>query len=137
MQRELTNSESSSPPPIDGKHTYHFTGFYLTPTWCRNDAEALDASELIINSSRLTKSLVKTRSLLGSACVILCTLEMLVDPLLRECHLMDTLAPPATVIFDDAAQVPLNTILPLLPSFEETLTRVICVGDDQQSKSSC
>jgi hypothetical protein len=74
------------------------------------------------------------RVTLGEHCrVILCTLSMLSAEKLRKCGLTDRIAPPVTLIVDEASQVEISTYLVPFHSLR-LLQRICFVGDDRQCK---
>lgn len=79
----------------------------------------------------LPRTAQKTREMLGNIRVILCTVSMLAIPRLRSCGLVDRVAPPMTLIVDEASQIEISTYL--VPfHFLKSLKRVCFVGDDRQ-----
>jgi AAA domain len=87
----------------------------------------------ILVSSNLPKRSALKRVLQGSQ-VILCTLDMLSNPKLRDLGLTETI-PIINVIIDEASQIEVGQYVPLFKSFGNTLRKLCFIGDDKQCRS--
>ncbi|KAG8829690.1 hypothetical protein FRC17_006185, partial [Serendipita sp. 399] len=82
-------------------------------------------------SSNLPKTKHEVRTFLGSSRVILCTLSILTSPKLRNLDFY-TWMPVTSVVVDEASQIQIGDLLPMLHYFESDIKRVCFVGDHKQ-----
>ncbi|KAG8844026.1 hypothetical protein FRC20_003655 [Serendipita sp. 405] len=82
-------------------------------------------------ASSLPKEKQEVRTFLGNARVILCTLSMLTASRLRAVDFYD-LMPVNTVVVDEASQIQIGDLLPMLHYFESDIKRICFVGDHKQ-----
>ena len=74
----------------------------------------------------------KADKLLGDCSVILCTLSMLSNQLIKK---FTTLVPVTTLVVDEASQISINDYIPALQQFP-SLRKMCFIGDDKQCKLS-
>ncbi|KAH9068365.1 P-loop containing nucleoside triphosphate hydrolase protein [Lactarius deliciosus] len=63
--------------------------------------------------------------------VVLCTLDTITNPKLRETGFTETV-PVNSVVIDEASQIEIGQYLPLFASFGDTLRTISFIGDDKQ-----
>jgi len=86
----------------------------------------------------LTDDLPKPNALkkvLQGTQVILCTLDTISNPKLREVGFTQAV-PVNSVVIDEASQIEIGQYLPLLKTFGDTLRKVSFIGDDKQREYS-
>ncbi|KAH7922888.1 hypothetical protein BV22DRAFT_625754 [Leucogyrophana mollusca] len=86
-------------------------------------------SERIIRSDSFPADAVATDRLLLGAKVVLCTLSMLSN---RQIDFFIRLVPVETLIFDEASQIEVGDYIPVLHRFQQTLRKLVLIGDDKQ-----
>ncbi|PVF95895.1 hypothetical protein CPB86DRAFT_555029 [Serendipita vermifera] len=82
-------------------------------------------------SALLPKNPAEVKTFLGDARVILCTLSMLTYPRLRQLG-FHTIIPVENVVVDEASQIQLGDLLPMLHIFGSDIKRLCMVGDHKQ-----
>ena len=89
---------------------------------------------------RLQKFVIRTdkqpkptalKKVLQGAQVILCTLDTISNPRLREIGLTENI-PVNSVVIDEASQIEIGQYLPLFELFGQTLRKLSFIGDDKQ-----
>lgn len=85
----------------------------------------------IIRSDSFVDDMVATRQLLLGSKVILCTLSMLSNDRISA---FTRIVPIQTVIVDEASQIDVGDYLPMFFRFQQTLRKVVFIGDDKQRK---
>lgn len=82
-------------------------------------------------SAELPRSTGEVRSFLGDTRIMLCTLSMLTSPRLRNLNFFEHI-PVKNVVIDEASQIQLGDLIPMIHIFQTDLKRICLVGDHRQ-----
>ncbi|KAJ7650122.1 P-loop containing nucleoside triphosphate hydrolase protein [Roridomyces roridus] len=83
----------------------------------------------LIRSDQLPEDLVAADRLLLGSKVILCTLSMISNPSLAAIMVC---VPVETVVVDEASQVEIGNLLPVITRYSGSLRKLVFIGDDKQ-----
>ncbi|KAH9178234.1 P-loop containing nucleoside triphosphate hydrolase protein [Lactarius sanguifluus] len=87
-------------------------------------------AKYVIRTDELPKPNALKKVLQGVQ-VVLCTLDTITNPKLREMEFTGTV-PVNSVVIDEASQIEIGQYLPLFESFGDTLRKISFIGDDKQ-----
>ncbi|KAJ7126882.1 P-loop containing nucleoside triphosphate hydrolase protein [Mycena epipterygia] len=83
----------------------------------------------VLRSDDLTDVVVEMEPQLKGSRVVLCTLSMLSNPRIS---IITRFVPLQMLMVDEASQVEIGDLLPVLYSFSESLQKLVFIGDDKQ-----
>ncbi|KIM33489.1 hypothetical protein M408DRAFT_60908 [Serendipita vermifera MAFF 305830] len=98
---------------------------------CRHEHIYTKIKENMCVTSNLPKTKGEVATFLGDARVVLCTLSMLTNPLLQKLEFYNYM-PVKNVVIDEASQIQLGDLLPLLHLHGHEISRLCLVGDHKQ-----
>lgn len=101
-------------------------------SYCRHEDLYQSLEHCFIRSDLFGGSVVEISRLLLGARVILCTLSTLSNP---NIDTITRIVSVQTVIFDEASQIEVGDYVPLLQRFQNSLKKMVFIGDDKQRET--